>query len=435
MLKKTALLLFTGIALTYGALGQKLYLNGYVVNTKGDTLNGMVNFFEGSRVPQKIVFKRFDIATPRNYSPDDIKAFGYKNGSHYESRVVDAKKCFVKCYVKGKISVYANGSKVYVEKDNANLVEVSKDVVKAESGNSYTNYIDLLTQVTSDIKDFEVPFDLPIKARSLSNLVEEYNKKSKYPYQAYTNIIDNGTFNENLYKASKNNLSVGFTAGMKLASISLHVIENPNSDFNFTTGNNSLCFGVFYNQSITKLNNNLAFQVELIYSENNFATYKMFKRRSPVETNYLDITTKQSLISIPVNLVYSFPSGKYSPYVNFGFSYSIIYNTEESKYLDVQKLSNDIYTFGVDEETITRAKDRFSPILGLGVKYMITHSLYLVAGMNAAIVLDFGALPQSVFPKFGGTETFMFKYTRSPTVEMTKTAPIITFRFGVGIDL
>ena len=65
---------------TLTTYSQKIFREGYVIKNNKDTLNGIIQFSESSKAPQKCIFKRFDIAITIEYTPYEIKAFGYKNG-------------------------------------------------------------------------------------------------------------------------------------------------------------------------------------------------------------------------------------------------------------------------------------------------------------------------------------------------------------------
>lgn len=428
MFRKIFLFSVANLIVASSVFGQKLFRDGYVVNSNGDTLNGLVQYFEGNRVPQKITFKRFDIATPRVYLPNELMAFGYRNGNHFESKIIDGIHVLLECYVKGEISLYANGKKVYVSKANVGLVDITKDIISTKTGSSYSNHIKFLSAITSSVKDFEVPHDLKLNPDSLSVFFAKYNERSKKPFQIFAqNSSDN-----NLYSTRKTERTVGIRAGMKMAHVSTRVIETRNTFFDYTAGNNSFCFAAFYTQQVSRLNNNLAVQIELLYSDNSYMVYEKFERKTPVETHYIELISKQSILTIPIGLVYTYPMGKFSPFLHAGISYSFILFSDDQKYLDVLRLNNDIYSYGVDEEKYTRQNDLLRANVELGVKYKITSDLFLLAGINAESIMNFVNLDASPFPISKATDTFKFKYLHSSTVELSRKSPLVTFRVGVG---
>jgi hypothetical protein len=433
--KRIFVLIFICISLISNVFGQKIFRDGYVVNIKGDTLGGLVHYFEGSKVPQKIVFKRFDIATPRVYTPLDLVAFGYKNGNHFESQIINGDRILVECFVKGEISLYANGNRIYVEKEGLDLIEISKDNINIESGKNFSSFLDLLRYLTSDVQDIVVPTDLPFDPTSISNLIAEYNKAGNKPYLSYHRKFDEGLLNESLYSTRSRNQSIGFTTGIKRANASYGVNERSFTGFDHKSVSNSISLGAFYNYQISRTTSNLALQIELLFSKNSFMVYQMFEKSFPKETFYLDVLTNQTRISTPVTLVYTYPLGKVQPYANFGFSYNILLKEKGTEYLDVLKSTNDIYTYLVDETSYNRGRDRIRFILGIGAKYRITHNAFVVAGLNTETILSFAGLGLAPSPRITATDSFKFKYVHSPTVELSRKSPIITLRIGFGLDL
>lgn len=435
MTKKIIFLIFICISLISNVSGQKTFRDGYVINTKGDTLGGLVHYFEGSKVPQKIVFKRFDIATPRVYTPLDLVSFGYKNGNHFESKIINGNRILVECFVKGDISLYANGNRIYVEKEGLDLIEISKDNIKIESGKNFSNFHDLLGHLTSDTPNFEIPADLPRDPASISNLIAEYNKVGNKPYLSYHRNVDEAYLNESLYSTRSRIQSIGFTTGIKRANASYGVNESGFTGFDHKSVSNSISLGAFYNYQISRTNSNLALQIELLFSKNSFMVYQMFEKAFPKETFYLDVLTNQTRISTPVTLVYTYPLGKLQPYANVGLSYNILIKDKGTEYLDVLKSTNDIYTYLVDETSYTKGRDRIRFILGVGAKYRITHNAFVVAGLNTETIMSFAGLGLAPSPRITATDSFKFKYVHSPTVDLSRKSPIITLRIGFGLDL
>ncbi|MDX9845987.1 MAG: hypothetical protein RBT74_03310 [Tenuifilaceae bacterium] len=435
MFRKIILLAASAFLAISSVFGQSLFRDGYVVNAKGDTLNGLVQYFEGNRVPQKITFKRFDIATPRVYLPNELMAFGYRNGNHFESKTIDGVHVLLECYVKGEISLYANGKKVYVSKANVGLVELTKDIIITEKGNSFSNHIKFLTDITSDVKGVNIPADLTLNPTLIAALVVEYNSIGQMDYQEYNRTFADGTFSGQLYSQKLSTQGVGFMLGIKRSSASVSINELRFSDFNQGVNSNSVNLGLFYTRQLFKVNNAFSLQAEVLYTRNNYLTYGVFSRLYPMEKQYLEISVRESFVCVPVAVVYTYPAGKISPFVSLGVSYSLLFKEEDKKFLDVQNINNDIYTYSVDETKTLRENDRVRLNLGLGVRYRFAHNMFALARLNTETILNFTNSGLTPAPYIKATDTFKFKYLYGPTVEMMRKSPIVTFSVGVGINL
>jgi hypothetical protein len=76
------------------------FRQGYIVKNNGDTLTGLVFYGMNGRFAEACRFKRFEIIREVTYGPDDLLAFGFRNGRHFESRYDGKRKTFIECTVK-----------------------------------------------------------------------------------------------------------------------------------------------------------------------------------------------------------------------------------------------------------------------------------------------------------------------------------------------
>lgn len=435
MFRKIFLLSIANLAFLSSGFGQKLFRDGYVVNSNGDTLKGLVQYFEGNRVPQKITFKRFDIATPRVYLPSELMAFGYRYGNHFESKIIDGKHVLLECYVKGDISLYANGKKVYVSKANVGLVDITKDVISTTSGSSYSSHVKFLSDITSDAKKIIIPSDLPLNPTTIAPFVVEYNSTGEMVYQEYNRTFADGILSEQLFTQNRSNQDVGVMLGIKRLSASVSINEIHFSEFNQGVGSSSPSIGLFYNRKIGRVNNAFSLQAEILYSRNDYMAYGVFNRLYPMERQYLEIAVRESFVCIPVAFVYTYPVGKILPFASIGLSYNLHIKNDDSMFLDVQNLNNDIYSYSVDDSKTLRENDRIRFNLGIGVKYRFAHNMFALARLNTETILNFSNNGLTPAPYLKATDTFKFKYLYGPKVEMLRKSPIVTFSLGVGINL
>ncbi len=76
------------------------FRQGYVVKNNGDTLTGLLFYGTNGRFAKACRFKRFEIIREVTYRPDDLLAFGFRNGRHFESKFDGKRQAFAECVVK-----------------------------------------------------------------------------------------------------------------------------------------------------------------------------------------------------------------------------------------------------------------------------------------------------------------------------------------------
>ena len=154
-MKKFNLLLLLLVFLLPGkdGLGQKIFREGYIVKKNGESLFGLVQYSANQDVPSVSVFKRFDIARIINYYPDEITAFGYRNGNRYESREINNKRSFFEVSISGEITLYHYKSKYYIEKNQSGLIELNDGPLifrsegESKTFTSFLNSWDILQKI------------------------------------------------------------------------------------------------------------------------------------------------------------------------------------------------------------------------------------------------------------------------------------------------
>jgi hypothetical protein len=76
------------------------FRQGYIVKNNGDTLTGLVFYGTNGRFTKACRFKRFEIIREVTYKPDQLLAFGFKNGRHFETRLEGKRQVFFENTVK-----------------------------------------------------------------------------------------------------------------------------------------------------------------------------------------------------------------------------------------------------------------------------------------------------------------------------------------------
>lgn len=91
MNRKELIFLFAFILGCSQAFGQENYVDGYVVDLAGDTIQGQIDYQNWQLNPEKVNFKKQGSSSPSSYTPLHISSF-YAAGEIYYSGIVQAEK-------------------------------------------------------------------------------------------------------------------------------------------------------------------------------------------------------------------------------------------------------------------------------------------------------------------------------------------------------
>jgi hypothetical protein len=125
---KTKRLIFFGLLVSTGFLhAQTDYRPGYIINSKGDTLYGEIDYRGDLLMSNICRFKAID-NTINEYSPKDIFAYRFVDSKYYESREINGKMVFLEYLIKGKVNIYYihddEGDHYYFDKEDVKLTEL-----------------------------------------------------------------------------------------------------------------------------------------------------------------------------------------------------------------------------------------------------------------------------------------------------------------------
>jgi|WetSurMetagenome_2_1015567.scaffolds.fasta_scaffold113635_2 hypothetical protein len=172
--------------LSIAAFSQPDFRPGYIVNSDGDTIKGLIDY-RGEQLMGKICrFKPGENERVIIFSPDQLVEYKFDDGKYCVSKEVDGKKTFLQFLVKGKINLYslrdAIGDHFFIEKPGLGLTELQyKEEIIYKENVPYkyesTAHIGLLFNYMQDATDFQpqiIKMHSP-KERLLVQLVEDYH--------------------------------------------------------------------------------------------------------------------------------------------------------------------------------------------------------------------------------------------------------------------
>lgn len=348
-------------------IAQADYRRGYIVKLNGDTLRGFINYQKEAVNNSTCNFKRFEIAIPVNYSPENLKAYGINGGKQYLSTYVNGRRFFIEYLVKGEISLgYLNRSGQHfflLAKDEKPVELKSGRMTDENTGIAYERYRDFL-------KDKLVPGDHSVliqesklEQASLIELVSRYNEKLNYVYSIPKRPKDKNLIHDyNLLGTNK--FHFGLIGGTSFYSFNPGVKKGnyfmTKCDFNVKPNPTG---GVFFRWNISRARPNWSFQTNLMYQK--VSLYGFSKRSSSTMkfvSYYDDVFIDFKEVRLAGMLNYSLLSGKYklvphagvvycyrnSPtYLHFFEELNTFYNiVKSSEYKDVKIKSGDIFALG-----------------------------------------------------------------------------------------
>jgi len=321
---------------------QSNYKSGFIVNLKGDTLHGYIDYKEWGRNPQIISFKPTSGGKPRQLGLSDVNYFeigGYVSYHAYRvavslnqidisspssaaDTVSEIDTVFLKILQKGR------NITLYVYKDKLKERFYIKD-------NMMVAPKELFYGIYQDINSTNV-IDRNTYRDQLSQMVIKYNPRSdklmRQVQQLYYREDDlisvaaqiNGDTKEQASLKSANSSSIRFFAGASFISSTLKAGQYYGSPTS-TSGAPKIAIGV--DAIVNPAVGHLIFRLELAYSgKNNYSFYEMpdpLDNIAQPETN--SIKVQQGIFFITPQVIYNiYNADRFKVFVNAGFSINLL---------------------------------------------------------------------------------------------------------------
>jgi hypothetical protein len=278
------------------------------------------------------------------YSPYEVKEYGFKDGRNYFSRIiiVDNKeqKVFLERLNKGKIILYyykdKNGKKFFIEKDKAQLVELNND-------NTNHSFVDSIKFYTNDCEKVKDRLKLiKYRKKSLSRFINQYNscKNKPIPHIRY-------------------GVSIGYAVSQPLDS----KIKDDFLNSAVFANDKALTMGLFLDIPI--LHSHFSFHPEVYYQKNAFSSHS--ESISSVD----DVVINATSINIPLLIRYTLPTVKFRPYLNMGGTFA--YNIRNENIVSHAMINNGIINIVFPEEKNVYSQRQIGYSLGGGIQYDFTN--------------------------------------------------------------
>lgn len=337
---------------------------GYIVNLKGDTIRGLVNYRNWEKNPKKISFS--NDSGRKDYFPSDIKEFSAEN-EIYISAIVSVEDspfkpedityteelsfrqdtCFLQVVVEGAKSLYyykdENAKQHYFIKGKSGLPELllyKQYKIKTDAGifiQENKKYIQQLSQYIEDCPAIASSLrKLSYSGKSLRNLFDAY-------YQCKGEAI---TYKK---KTDKGKVEIGAIAGAVFTGTKFQSDADPfefldKSDF---SGSTNFSGGIYFDITLSRSLGRWSVYNEILYSSyKTGGSYTVFNNPE----YYTDYNTTIAPKSVKINnlIRYKIPVSGFFLYLNAGIANGFVlsaknellkhtkfYSTEETETLKV----------------------------------------------------------------------------------------------------
>jgi hypothetical protein len=376
-MKNLKFLFFISLIFFFGKdlYSQKIFRDGYVIKKTGETLTGLVEYSASQDIPSTCIFKRFDIAREVKYTPQEILAFGYKNGNRYESKDLDNKIAFYEVIVTGEIILYRKGSRYYLDKDHHGVVELKNgSIAYLENGQEkvFKDLSGFLRYIT-DGKSGTISDKFNLK-NEIIPLVTSYNQNSGKIYYVFNRSISEKQLAQKALETGAERSRLGFISGLNIYLLNLKTNQVSSNDLPNPKKEISPVYGLTYERLLSRKTDRFSIKADLIYTRQTFYAYKEF-------VNSILITRNDSFfnftgIKIPVLFQYSFTSKRLVPYLNAGLAYQRIIDKNYNLISEIENpISHEVKTY--EYRNMDFLPGEISAVTGLGLRTRIFNNLNL----------------------------------------------------------
>ena len=307
--------------------GQAGFRKGYIIKNNGDTLNGLVYYGLDIRFKRSCSFKRFEIMRETTYGPDELIAFGFRNGRYYESKTYENRKIFFECLVKGPVSLYCvpgrSKSCLYIDHASTGFMKLTKDMR-------------ILKEITGISTD-SIHFD----AKSITALIRETADTSPMQVKAYNQSPGVNWLTD--YSVTKTNSiwRIGFTGGYQFLKIDI-----PGGSltrfFDEASYNSTYrpAAGVFISRKLSKKSDLVSVDLSVLYLEDKYYGYAEYTTASECR-DYISL--EFSAVQVPLSIKFMFGRQKCHPFVKAGAYGSFLFSSSYSRFAERQ-FGSEIFT-------------------------------------------------------------------------------------------
>lgn len=345
-MKKTLLLAGFLLMILSNIDAQIGFRPGYIIKNNGDSLSGQIFYGTESKFGKECLFKRFDIAQEMAYSADKLRAYGFRNGRHFESKQTGNRNSFFECLVKGTLSLYIipgkTHSPLYIENDLTGFVKLNKNRNTIPGGKEFSNYKDLLSYLLSESGSIQVSANsTTYEPPSVKALITESAELSQMTVRIFHQTSKVNYFKDFSLTRTNPLMKVGFIFGYQFLTIDIpgdrYTPYFKQSEFNSSY---RPVGGLFINQRLSRKSELVSIDLSLLYVTDSYYGFSEYKQTYNTQD---DLLFDFSSIQVPVALKFTFGKHHFHPYIKAGGYKSFLLTQSYKRYSEIMQRSS-VYT-------------------------------------------------------------------------------------------
>lgn len=364
------------------------FRKGYVVKLNGDTLHGYINFQKEAENYSICNFKRFEIAFPVSYSPDQLKAYGIDGGKQYLSVRFNEKKVFVEYLVKGEISLlYMNrgGEHFFLLNKKENIVELRHNKMADPNTNQiYSNYRDFLKANVKNGAFTAAIENSKMELNSLIGLVKTFNEQLQYHYEIPERPKGKSAIKDYSILGT-HKVQFGIMGGISLYKFSPTITKNvffymSNAKYSWEA---SPLVGVFLKWNVSRTIPRLSLQTNLMYQEVNLYGFSEHPKPANKDIMFYDdlfFSYKEMKLQLLANYNIITKS-RFAGGLHAGVGYCNRFDTSYKRYFDeYNTIKNIVKSYRYEDVEISSAE----PVLigGITLEYKLSSARNLLMNIE-----------------------------------------------------
>ncbi len=340
-MKQKVFIILPAFLIFFELCAQSDFRSGYVITNAVDTVYGLIDYKGNKANAKRCVYKTNAEAEPIEYTPDQLKAYRFKDSKYYISRSINTDEreelLFLEYLIDGIVDVFyyrdAVGEQYLIEDSEGRLMPLKKEQVEVLINNKpylqvSNRYIGILKSVFRESPEIMKRVDnISLNHRSLIKIANEYHEEVCFDRECiiYEKTLPGVSFTFGPM------IGVNYITISANDNVSVDYLEFSNSDFNHYMYPSP---GFFMKFSMPNLNERLYFQYEASYHKWSLETDNIYKIW--FESKYGSYSqTRNKVISVTQNafnnsglIRYEFPKGKIRPVMHAGCFVNWFFKTD-----------------------------------------------------------------------------------------------------------
>lgn len=329
MNKKRTLLLLITLIHSLLVFSQSRFRDGYIITLESDTLKGQLEVRDNDKNYQSCLFKSGKGI--REYFPDQIQGFAYKNGKFFSSKIIGG--TFVEVLVTGELDLYKYADNYYMKKahyffalNTSRTLTVIENVEGYQQDHTWRGIISFL--IVDCLPDpLGIVTKLVLEDKSLVNLTIRYHQCKGSDYVVYN-------------KKPWTEIHAGPGIGLVTSTIQ---IERRPGEYTYLASKYSsvdLNTGLSVSLVLPRITERVMVQGGIYFSN---PSYFSLVETHETDTEYHETYLRFITVSLPLFLRYNIPIQQSGLFIGGGFNYNYLLSAK-ARLLTENLVGKTVYT-------------------------------------------------------------------------------------------